>query len=51
MTNGLDYGSASSWTTSTIEGSEDAQPDRGRLNDMPIRNLIAYYYVNLNNGK
>jgi hypothetical protein len=23
----------------------------GRLNDMPIRNLIAYYYVNLNNGK
>jgi hypothetical protein len=26
-------------------------PTEGRLNDMPIRNLIAYYYVNLNNGK
>ncbi|GLI74308.1 hypothetical protein PoHVEF18_002545 [Penicillium ochrochloron] len=50
-TNGLDYGSASLWTTSTIEGYlKTHNLTEARLNDMAIRNLIGYYYVKLDNG-
>ncbi|KAJ5122516.1 beta-glucosidase D [Penicillium atrosanguineum] len=50
-TNGLDYGSSSLWSTSTIEGYlKKNNLTEARLNDMAIRNLIAYYNVNLNNG-
>jgi beta-glucosidase len=50
-TNGLDYGSASLWTTSTIEGYlKTHNLTEARLNDMAIRNLIGYYHVNLDNG-
>ncbi|OKP12574.1 hypothetical protein PENSUB_1667 [Penicillium subrubescens] len=49
--NGLDYGSASLWTTSTIEGHlKTINLTKARLNDMAIRNLIGYYHVNLDNG-
>jgi beta-glucosidase len=50
-TNGLDYGSASLWTTSTMEGYlKTHNLTEARLNDMAICNLIGYYYVNLDNG-
>lgn len=50
-TNGLDYGSASLWTTSTIEGYlKTHNLTEARLNDMAIRNLISCYHVNLDNG-
>ncbi|KAJ5111146.1 CAZyme family AA7 [Penicillium argentinense] len=49
--NGLDYGSSSIWSTSTIEGYlKQHNMTEARLNDMAIRNLIGYYYVNLDNG-
>ncbi|KAL4739928.1 putative beta-glucosidase D [Aspergillus similis] len=49
--NGLDYGSSSLWSESTIEGYlESNNITEARLNDMAIRNLMGYYYVNLNNG-
>ncbi|KAL5356299.1 putative beta-glucosidase D [Aspergillus floccosus] len=49
--NGLDYGSSSLWTTSTIEGYiKQKNLSKARLDDMAIRNLMGYYYVNLDNG-
>ncbi|KAJ5085037.1 beta-glucosidase D [Penicillium argentinense] len=49
--NGLDYGSSSLWSTSTIEEYlKQHNMTEARLNDMAIRNLIGYYYVNLDNG-
>lgn len=49
--NGLDYGSSSLWSTSTIEGYlKKHNMTEARLNDMAVRNLIGYYYVNLDNG-
>ncbi|KAL6237503.1 putative beta-glucosidase D [Aspergillus navahoensis] len=49
--NGLDYGSSSLWSDSTIEGYlESNNLTEARLNDMAIRNLMGYYYVNLDNG-
>ncbi|OQE31311.1 hypothetical protein PENSTE_c001G02913 [Penicillium steckii] len=50
-TNGLDYGSSSLWSSSTIEGYlKKHNMTEARLNDMAVRNLIGYYYVNLDNG-
>ncbi|KAL4898352.1 putative beta-glucosidase D [Aspergillus ambiguus] len=49
--NGLDYGSSSLWTNSAIEGYlTQNNLSQARLDDMVIRNLMAYYYVNLDNG-
>ena len=49
--NGLDYGSSSLWSTSTMKQflSNGSLP-QAQLNDMAIRNLMAYYHVNLDNG-
>lgn len=50
-THGLDKGSASLWTTSTIEGYlKTHNLTEARLNDMAIHNLIGYYHVNLDSG-
>lgn len=50
-TNGLDYGSSSLWSTSTMTGYlAKKNLTSARLNDMAIRNLIGYYHVNLDNG-
>lgn len=49
--NGLDYGSSSLWSTSTMTGYLAKENlTSARLNDMAIRNLIGYYHVNLDNG-
>jgi beta-glucosidase len=49
--NGLDYGSSSLWSTSTMEGYlKNKNFTEARLNDMAIRNLMGYYHVNLDNG-
>ncbi|PYH83901.1 putative beta-glucosidase D [Aspergillus uvarum CBS 121591] len=48
---GEDYGSSSIWSTSTMETLlSNGTLTEARLNDMAIRNLIAYYHVNLDNG-
>jgi beta-glucosidase len=50
-TNGLDYGSSSLWSTSTMEGYlKSKNLTEARLNDMAVRNLMGYYKVNLDNG-
>lgn len=49
--NGLDYGSSSLWSTSTIQGYlEKHNMTEARLNDMAVRNLMGYYHVHLDNG-
>lgn len=49
---GEDYGSSSIWSTSTMESFlSNGTLSEARLNDMAIRNLIGYYYVNLDNGR
>lgn len=48
---GSDYGSISLWSESTIEaGIANGSLTQARLDDMAIRNVIPYYYVNLDNG-
>ena len=49
--NGLDHGSSSIWTTSTMQHllSNGSLP-QSRLDDMAIRNLMGYYHVHLDNG-
>lgn len=48
---GLDYGSSSIWSNATLEGYlQNGTLLQARLDDMAIRNVIGYYYVNLNNG-
>ncbi|KAL4866514.1 hypothetical protein BDV12DRAFT_210438 [Aspergillus spectabilis] len=48
---GEDYGSSSIWSISTMESLlSNGTVSRARLDDMAIRNVIAYYYVNLDNG-
>ncbi|KAE8135126.1 putative beta-glucosidase D [Aspergillus pseudotamarii] len=48
---GEDYGSSSIWSTSTMESYlSNGTITEARLDDMAIRNLIAYYHVNLDNG-
>ncbi|PYI04230.1 putative beta-glucosidase D [Aspergillus sclerotiicarbonarius CBS 121057] len=49
--NGEDYGSSSIWSTSTMETLlSNGSLSEARLDDMAIRNLMGYYYVNLDNG-
>ncbi|THX57987.1 putative beta-glucosidase D [Aureobasidium pullulans] len=51
-TGGLDYGSSSTWSTSTIEAFlSNGSLSEARLNDMVIRNVIGYYRANLDNGE
>lgn len=48
---GLDYGSSSTWSTSTLnEFLSNGSLSDARLNDMVIRNVIGYYHTGLNNG-
>ncbi|KAL3481326.1 glycoside hydrolase superfamily [Aspergillus californicus] len=48
---GEDYGSSSVWSTSTMnELLSNGTLTKSRLNDMVIRNMMGYYYVNLDNG-
>jgi beta-glucosidase len=48
---GLDFGSSSIWSNSTLqEGLNNGSFTQERLDDMAVRNVIGYYYVNLNNG-
>ncbi|KAL3257688.1 hypothetical protein ABHI18_006659 [Aspergillus niger] len=48
---GEDYGSSSIWSTSTMEKLlSNGSLSEARLDDMAIRNLMGYYYVNLDNG-
>lgn len=48
---GEDYGSSSIWSTSTMETLlSNGSLSEARLDDMAIRNLMGYYYVNLDNG-
>ncbi|CAD6446279.1 d46f09c4-f297-40a4-8a25-6a02da090eaf [Sclerotinia trifoliorum] len=48
---GLDYGSSRIWSNSSITtGLSNGTLSQARLDDMAMRNVIGYYYVNLNNG-
>lgn len=48
---GLDYGSSSIWSNTTLlAGISNGTFTQARLDDMAIRNVIGYFYVNLNNG-
>ncbi|KAL4805163.1 putative beta-glucosidase D [Aspergillus unguis] len=48
---GLDYGSSSIWSTSTMQAYlKNGSLTESRLDDMAVRNLMGYYYVNLDNG-
>lgn len=49
--NGLDYGSSSIWTTSTMQHLlSNGSLSQSRLDDMAIRNVMGYYRVHLDNG-
>jgi beta-glucosidase len=48
---GLDYGSSQYWSNDTLlTGISNGSFTQERLDDMAVRNVIAYYKVNLNNG-
>lgn len=48
---GLDYGSSSYWTNTTVqEGINNGSFSQALLDDKVIRNVIGYYYVGLDNG-
>ncbi|RAL61123.1 hypothetical protein DID88_010462 [Monilinia fructigena] len=48
---GMDYGRSSIWSNATITaGLANGTLSQERLDDMAIRNVMGYYYVNLNNG-
>ncbi|PMD41999.1 glycoside hydrolase family 3 protein [Hyaloscypha variabilis F] len=48
---GLDYGSSSIWSNSTLEaGLNNGSFTQARLDDMAVRNFIGYFYVGLDNG-
>ncbi|ESZ91513.1 hypothetical protein SBOR_8084 [Sclerotinia borealis F-4128] len=48
---GLDYGASSFWSNATITaGLSNGTLSQARFDDMAMRNVMAYYYVNLNNG-
>jgi len=52
ISGGLDYGSSSTWSTSTVEAFlSNGSLTEARLNDMVIRNVIGYYKANLDNGE
>lgn len=49
---GEDYGSSSYWSDTIIaEGISNGSMTQARLDDMAERNLIAYYYYDLDNGE
>ncbi|KAL2858778.1 glycoside hydrolase family 3 C-terminal domain-containing protein [Aspergillus pseudodeflectus] len=49
---GEDYGSSSSWSTETMQALlANGTLSQARLDDMAIRNVIAYYYVGLDDGQ
>ena len=49
---GLDFGSSTYWSNSTlIAGIANGTFEQARLDDMAVRNVIAYYYVGLDDGK
>ncbi|KAG4421590.1 hypothetical protein IFR04_005317 [Cadophora malorum] len=48
---GLDFGSSSIWSNSTLQsGLTNGSFTEARLDDMAIRNIIGYYKVALDNG-
>lgn len=48
---GLDLGSSGLWTNKTLEAAIKAGNfTQDRLDDMAVRNIIGYYYANLDNG-
>ncbi|KAG9728295.1 putative beta-glucosidase D, partial [Aureobasidium melanogenum] len=52
ITGGLDYGSSSTWSTSTVEAFlNNGSLTEARLDDMVIRNVIGYYKANMDNGE
>lgn len=49
--NGLDYGSSSLWSTSTMQQFlSNGSLSQAQLDDKGICNLMGYYHVNLDNG-
>ncbi|KAL3494529.1 glycosyl hydrolase family 3 N terminal domain-containing protein [Aspergillus germanicus] len=49
---GEDYGSSSIWSTETMQALlSNGTLSQARLDDMAIRNVIAYYYVGLDDGE
>jgi beta-glucosidase len=48
---GLDFGSSSIWSNATLTaGLNNGSFTQARLDDMAVRNVIGYYFVNLDNG-
>jgi beta-glucosidase len=48
---GLDFGSSSIWSNTTLEaGLNNGTFTQARLDDMAIRNVIGYFFVGLDNG-
>lgn len=48
---GLDYGSSQFWSNNTVqEGISNGSFSQALLDDKAVRNVIGYFYVNLNNG-
>lgn len=48
---GMDKGGSSIWSNATITaGLSNGTLSQARLDDMAIRNVMGYYYVNLDNG-
>lgn len=48
---GLDYGSSSIWSNTTLlAGISNGTLTQARLDDMAVRNVIGYYYVHGDNG-
>ncbi|TVY30319.1 putative beta-glucosidase D [Lachnellula hyalina] len=47
---GEDYGSSSLWTDTLVAGITNGSFTKARLDDMAIRNVIPYYYADLDNG-
>jgi beta-glucosidase len=49
---GLDYGSSSLWSETTIEaGIANGSLTQARLDDMAVRNVMGYYFVGLDDGE
>lgn len=52
ITGGLDYGSSAYWSTASLDQMlANGTLSEDRLDDMVIRNVIAWYQVGLDNGK
>ncbi|KAL1305765.1 hypothetical protein AAFC00_007343 [Neodothiora populina] len=51
VTGGLDYGSSSTWSTDILDLMlSNGSLTNNRLDDMVIRNIIAWYYTGLSDG-